>query len=828
MLDRAAYTKFLESKVVVAPETGFDNFDGANLHPSALPHQRDMIAWALRNGHGLIAASFGLGKTHVQIEIARAIVERTGQRFLIVCPLGVKHQFQKEDGPRLGVSWQYVRTDDEIDAADSPFIITNYERVRDGDIDPRKHSIAGVSLDEGSVMRSLGSKTYQVFQDLFAGVRYRFVATATPSPNQYRELIYYAEWLGVMDHGQALTRWFKRDPAKAGNLQLHTSHEEDFWKWVSTWALFLHTPSDLGYDDTGYALPELRVHWHRIPVDHTRAWEQHDNRGQGLLLLDPTLSATGAAKEKRATLDARIEKMLEIMRSEPPDTHWLLWHHLEDERRAIQKALPEVSAVYGSQDLDVKEQTLLDFTHGIVPVLATKPELAGFGCNFQYHCSKAIYLGIDYKAEDFLQSLHRIFRFQQDEPVDIHIIYAESEDKVAATLRDKWQRHDELQAKMRDIVQAYGLSHAAIENSLRRQIGTTRQEVRGERFTAVCNDSVMELPGLAGDSIGLIHTSIPFGNHYEYTTQYEDFGHNPTDENFFVQMDYLIPELFRVLKPGRAAVIHVKDRILYGHQTKSGLMEVSPFSDDTTRAFRKHGFLYEGRVTITTDVVRENNSTYRLGWTEMTKDSSKMGHGLPEYLLLFRKPPTSTDTARADEPVTHDKAEYTRARWQIDAHAYWRSNGNRLVSRELYNYCEHVRRLETLEAKGNLPASFFVEPPASTSPYVWDDIVSMRCLNSDQSRRKVENHICPLPLDIVERVIELRSNPGDIVLDPFAGLFTVPYMAIKLGRIGYGIELSPPYFGDGVGYCQDIERQVLAPTLFDLITEDSNVAGSTD
>lgn len=809
------YTEFLQSKAPTIEKVG-DLAHDFSPHVSTLPHEGDMIRWALENGRGLIAASFGLGKTHVQIELAMAIHEQTDGHFLIVCPLGVRHQFTEEDGPRLGVHWEYVRTDAEIEATDHPYLITNYERVRDGDIDPRRHDIAGVSLDEGSVMRSLGSKTYQIFQEAFAEVPHRYVCTATPSPNQYRELIYYAEFLGVMDHGQALTRWFKRDPSKAGNLQLHPAHEEEFWLWVNTWALFLFSPADLGYPDDGYALPELRVHWHRLEVDHSRAWENTDNRGQHLMMLNPTMSATSASKEKRATLPARIEKMREIIDQDPAG-HWLLWHHLEDERRAIEKAIPEAISVYGAQKHEVKEQNVLDFTHGRIPILASKPELSGFGCNFQYHCHQNIFLGIDYKFEDFIQAIHRTYRFQQEHPVDVHIIYAESEDKVAATLAEKWKRHDELTERMREIVRRYGLSQAKICNDLRRRIGLERAEVKGQRFTAVCNDVVYEMPNIPDDSIGLIHTSIPFGNHYEYTTQLEDFGHNLTDEDFYRQMDYLIPELLRVLMPGRCAVIHVKDRILYGHQTASGFMEVAPFSDEAVQAFRKHGFLYEGRVTLTTDVVRENNSTYRLGWSEMCRDSSKMGHGLPEYLLLFRKPPSSSDNARADVPVEHEKAQYSRARWQVDAHAYWRSNGNRLAPPGMWNHEAHVQRLQDLADKGKLPASFFIEPPESTNPNVWDDIVSMRCLNSQQFRRKTENHICPLPLDIVERVINLRSNPDDVVMDPFAGLFTVPYVAIKLGRYGLGIELSRRYFDDGVHYCREMEQQRMAPTLFDVL-----------
>jgi hypothetical protein len=290
-----------------------------------------------------------------------------------------------------------------------------------------------------------------------------------------------------------------------------------------------------------------------------------------------------------------------------------------------------------------------------------------------------------------------------------------------------------------------------------------------------------------------------------------------------------------VLKPGRVAAIHVKDRILYSHQTKSGLMEVDPFSDLTVRAFMKHGFLYEGRRTITTDVVRENASTYRLGWTEMTKDASKMGCGLPEYLLLFRKAPTLISTARADEPVAKDKADYSRGRWQVDAHAYWRSNGNTLIpsspeaqvpfllnlleKTSPYDFEAHVARLEELQDRGMLPAGFFYEPPASNSSWVWDDVNMMRGLNSSQSRREQVNHTCPLPFDIVERVINLYSNRGDVVLDPFAGLFTVPYCAIKAGRFGIGIELAETYFADGARYCQEAENEVSVPTLFDLMDE---------
>lgn len=810
------YREFLESKIQLAPPTEIDDYFG-KIDPILKPHQRDIVNWMLKQGRGLIAASFGLGKTFMQIQVAKILHEQTGNPFLVVAPFGVKPYFQTEDGPRLGVHFEYVRTDAEIREAQerTPYLITNYERVRDGDIDPRKHTLAGASLDEGSVLRSLGSKTYHVFEQVFSTTENRYVCTATPSPNNYKEIIYYAQFLGIMDAGQALTRWFMRNPDKAGDLRIHPQHERSFWMWVASWALFVYKPSDLGHSDEGYDLPPLTVNWHPIPVDHTRAWDQIDNRGQRRLVLDVASGVKEAAREKRETVGARLAKSLEII-AQNPDDHFLLWHHQEREREAIEDAIPGAVTVYGSQKLELREQHILDFSHGKIKILATKPEIAGSGCNFQRHCHHNIFMGIDYRFQDFIQAIHRTRRYLQEHEVIVDIIYAESESPIADALKLKWRQHDELVAKMQQIVRKYGLSHAAMRRDLARQIGVDREEVRGELFTAVCNDCVLELQSMADASVDLVVTSIPFGNHYEYTTNLEDFGHNPSDGDFWGQMDYLLPELYRVVRPGRNLIIHVKDRVLYSHQTESGLMEIAPFSDETVAAFRKHGFLFEGRITVVTDVVRENNSSYRLGYTEMCNDSTKMGCGLPEYVLIFRTPTKTSTTSRADEPVTKKKSEYPLAAWQLDAAPFWQSSGNVLVHTPPYDYDSHVARLNDLAEKGHLPTAYCAEPAKSHSEWVWDDVVFMQTLNSDQSRKDKINHICPLPFDIVERAIRLRSNPGELVLDPFSGLFTVPYMAVKMGRRAYGVELNPYYFECGVRYCWNMEGKKTAPTLFDL------------
>jgi DNA modification methylase len=805
------YDSFLQSKIKIAkpnsPELG-----DLPIHPSLSAHSQIMARWLLSRGRGLLAASFGLQKTRTQCGVAKALHEHTGKKFLLICPLGVRHQFQQEDGPVLGMDWQYCTSDLEVQQATSPYIITNYERVRDGGITPALHDLCGASLDEGSVLRSLGSKTCDVFEELFKDIPNRYVCTATPSPNNYREIIYYAHWLGVMDRGQILTRFFMRNPDKAGDLQIIPEHEESFWLWVASWALFLFRPSDIGCSDEGYNLPELRVHWHRAEIDHSRAAGVIDNRGQAQIFVKESSSISETSKENHETLTVRLAKAKEIISALPPDAHTILWHDYEFERAAIEKELPQYTTVFGSQKLEIREDRIVGFAHGTIPHLAVKASIAGSGCNLQRHCHTNIFLGPTFRFQDFIQAVHRTYRFQQEHPVDVHIIYAETQEPTVRAMKTKWKQHDKLTQKMREIIQQYGLNHEALNQELSRKVGIERQEWKGERATIVLNDTVREAPLVAENSVDLIHTSVPFGNQYEYGINVEDFGHSESNEVYHEQMDFLIPELLRILKPGRIAAIHVKDRIRYGWQTKSGVMEVEPFSDDTVAAFRKHGFMYEGRRTIVTDVVRENNSTYRLGYTEMCKDASKMGSGLPEYLLLFRKPPTEVTTSYADEPIVKEKSDYSLARWQIDASSFWGSDGKRM--NDSYDYDSHVHRLEEYGAAGALSTSYCSEPARSSNPDVWTDVNFMQCLNNRQVAGKQIKHLCPLPIDIVKRTILLYSNPGELIYDPFSGLGTVPYVAVLNNRRGYGVELHPDYYYDSLTYLKEAEDQVLSMTLF--------------
>jgi DNA modification methylase len=838
------YRQFLEAKVKLASQDGFA-VDPDAINPALKPHVRVAVRWALAGGRRAFFARFGMQKTTWALETMRHVQLHTKQPTLIMLPLGARLSFFNDAreffaGP-FAIKLNFIRSNDEIDRL--AINLTNTESVREGKIDPRY--FGGTDFDEGDIIRNLDTKTFWQLARNFTDIPYRFVDTATPDPNDYAELLAFASYLGIMDIGQARTRWFKRNSERADELTIHPHKEHEFWMWVASWALFLQRPSDLGpeFSDEGYDLPPLDVRFHEIPADHTTAGEEKS--GQGRLIKNASIGLKEAAREKRESIGGRVAKMMEL-RAELPGANRLIWHDLNAERDAIKKAVPGVAIVTGEQDLEEREETLIGFAEGRVKELAGKPVMIGAGGNYQRHCWAAIFLGMGYKFKDVIQAVHRIQRYGQrfinfpahlPKAVRLDFIHTEAERDIVAEFKEKWRRYDEQAARMSALMREYGLAQTSLGLALTRSMGVTRAEAKGERFTFVRNDAVIETRQMEENSVDLIVTSLPFSTQYEYTPAYEDFGHTDDDPHFFAQMGFLTPQLLRVLRPGRVLAVHCKDRIVEGNRSGLGFQTVAPFGARTMLHFIEHGFAYLGTKTIVTDVVRENAQTYRLGWTEQCKDGSRMGFGLPEYLHVFRKPQTDRSRGYADVPVVKSKSGYTRGRWQLDAAGFGRSKGNRLLTPDelaalapkgifaryrehslstVYDFEHHVACGEALEARGKLFPDFAIIPVQSWHPDVLTDVVRMRSLNTLQVQKAREKHLCPLPFDIVERAIAQYSMPGELVLDMFAGIGTVPYCAVKLKRRGLGIELNAGYFRDGVAHCEAAEREVSVPTLFDL------------
>lgn len=877
------YISFLHSKIRVAEKRGI-KVNPARLHPSTKDHQRAIILWGLELGAALVAPDCGTGKTHMGIETMRILQEDFGGKCLIVTELGAKETFIDPDpavgdGARLGIQLDYVTSTEEALRSDCNIVVTNYERVRMGSIDFSQFT--AVWLDEGNYIKNMASETTESLRQQLAKVKWKYIASATPSPNDVLELVNYAHALDIADRGQILTQFFQRNSTKAGELTLHPQHEADFWLWVHSWMVAIEKPSDLGFSDEGYELPELEVVWHEIDINKALdAGIEKD--GQQRLFLSTGNSLPDNAKIKRESIDARLQAVNNIMRGNPNACNWLIWHHLENERLALNKHFkehPSYGDIYGSLSLDMREQRIVDFTKGNLQILATKPSLSGVGCNFQRHCSNAIVMGVDNDFNLLYQLIKRIHRFGQEEKCTVWIIYTREEYAIIQNIKEKWRLHNEQRTWLRSIVKRYGLNHSTMIAERRRTFKVDRQEFSGKNYKLVNTDAVCEWMNKESNSVHLINTSFPFGNHYEYTNRYNDFGHNITNKEFFAQMDFLIPELFRALKPGRIAAVHLKNRIHYGSVTGKGFSIFHRFTHHVCDAMEKHGFETMGFHYIPTCVVGENNQTYRLTFGEMLKDSTKMGAGIPEEIWIFRKPPTSTANAYADEPVSHNVAkcpccgiadlpknfilpgaimmfcnkcnnffteedlilpdvDYTLAHWQIDADAFWGSSGNRYITpfemrswgldkvrgwwnrfnkETVYDYDRHVALLNQLDEAGKLSRTFTTLPLQSNTPFVWDNVNRMHGLNMEQSRRKERNHICPQPFDEVDRVIELYSNPGEEVADPFGGLCTTGVRAVKKGRRAFLTELNEEYARCGNIYLKESEMKRAIPTLFDMV-----------
>lgn len=833
------YLDFIKSKTVAAER--FGHVPEIEFSKKLYPHQKALVDFALKGGRRAIFASFGLGKTYIQLEIGRHLIQKFQKPFLIVCPLGVSGEFKRDNAKlETGLNIEYITDTDSITELNSQYYLTNYERIRKGDINA--DLFCGVSFDEASILRNLQTETTNYVLEHFKNLQYRFVATATPTPNDFIEILNYADYLGVISRGHALTRFFKRDSQKAGNLKLYDNKKDEFWKWVSTWAAFLNSPEDLGYDGSKYILPTINVVEHYI--EYVAKEAPTDKYGDTIMFKDTTKSLLESSREKRETIDERVSKALEIIKDNP-NKRFIIWHHLESERKALEKALKDENyiSVYGSQKAAEKEQKLIDFSNGEYQYLLTKPKIAGSGCNFQKICHNAIFLGVDYKFNDFIQAVHRIYRFMQSKKVNIHIIYTMNEQHIVRKLHEKWNKHNVLQREMRKLIKNNGLNTELIRSQMERQIFKDGYKYTDDGVTLYNNDTVLvheDKKEMPDNSIDMYLTSIPFGDHYEYSDNYNDFGHNDGNAEFFKQMEYLIPNMLRCLKPGRIAAIHVKDRIRYSYQNGTSFTTISDFSGQTVEHFEKHGFYLIGKITVTTDVVAENNQTYRLGWTEQTKDASKMGVGLPEYVLLFRKAPSSNDNSYSDTPVKKTKKEYTKAKWQLDAHAYWRSNGNRFLSlselsnysvsqiatawkhinhSEIYDYFKHVEICEELDENDKLSSTFMTLPIHSNNYNVWTDVNRMNTLNANQVSSKKEKHICPLQFDIIERLIERYTMEGEVVCDPFGGLFSTPYKALQMNRKSISVELNTEYYRDGLNYVKSLLMKLKAPKLFDIMED---------
>lgn len=410
------YAAFLATKQRRHGEHGLPS-DSADVNQTLHDWQREIVAWAVRKGRAAIWADTGLGKTFMQIEWARlSAQDPTGtDRALIVAPLAVCQQTIRE-AAKLGVEARYLREDD----GGNGLIVTNYEMA--DRFDPA--TIEAVVLDEASILKQSDGKTRTKLIKHFAPVRARLACTATPAPNDPEELTNQAEFLGVMPRVEMLAAYFVHDDS-GWRLKRHAV--QPMYRWMTSWAVALRRPSDIGYPDAGYELPALRI----VPQVVHVEMEAPD----GALFRADIGGVGGRAQVRRETMVARVDRAVELVKAEP-DEPWLLWTGLNAEADAMAAGIPGAVNVEGSWSPEDKAQALLDFADGKIQYLVTKPSIASMGMNFQ-HCARMAFVGLGDSWEQYYQSIRRCWRYGQTRPVDAHVVVSQLEGQIAANVTRK-------------------------------------------------------------------------------------------------------------------------------------------------------------------------------------------------------------------------------------------------------------------------------------------------------------------------------------------------------------------------------------------------------
>ena len=706
------YQTFIESKRKTHGRFGIEP---DKLNHNLFDWQESVVRWALRKGRACLFEDCGLGKTIQQL----AWAEQIPGKVLILTPLAVAEQ-TAEEARRFDIEAAVSRDG----AIRSQITITNYQQLHRFDLE----QFSGLVLDESSILKSQDGKTRKAIIEASATIPYRLACTATPAPNDHIELGNHAEFVGAMTMGEMLARFFVHDAAKTQDWRLKGHAVADFWRWVASWALMIRTPADIGFDGTAFVLTKLETHIHRIETGI---------KAEGELFALPAQSLSEQRAARKLTMDARVEAVAKLTNAD--DRPWIVWCEANAEGDALEDGIDGAEQVAGATDEETRAERMLGFVHGAPRVLVTKPKIAGFGMNWQ-HCNQVAFVGLSHSWEQFYQAVRRCWRFGQTKDVHVHIISTDIEEAILRNIQEKQAAADEMAAEMVKYMRETMMEELSGVSAMGDGIETGAVG-RGVDWTMYHGDCVAEMAAIKDESVGYSIFSPPFASLYTYTDDARDMGNCGDASEFFEHFRYLIPELYRVLKPGRLLSFHCMD--LPTSKARDGFIGLTDFRGDLIRAFTDAGFILHSQVCIWKDPVTAMQRTKALGLLhkQLKKDSCLSRQGIPDYLVTVRKPGDNAD------PVSHDNESFPVSLWQRYA-----------------------------------------------SP-VWMDINPSDTLQFRSARdHEDERHICPLQIEVIRRALKLWSNPGDLVLSPFAGIGSEGVVSLDCGRKFVGIELKPSYF----------------------------------
>ena len=634
------YDDFLISKRKTVKNAGFEPI--AFTAP-LFEWQKKITEWAIRKGRAALFEDCGLGKTAQQLEWAWQVFQKTGGSVLILTPLSVARQTEKE-AAKFGIPARQISSSEQID--EPGVYISNYEKLEHFDCS----IFSGVVLDESSILKSFTGKTRIALTKSFSATPYRLACTATPSPNDYTELGQHAEFLGICTPAQMLATYFVNDTFNTGDWRLKKHAETEFWKWLASWAACISKPSDIGFSNDGYILPSLKMQ--TILVDADESIDTGDD-----LFRIATLSATTMHREMRLTCDARSSAVADLVN--PSAEAWIVWCNTNDEADALSAKIQEAVEVRGSDSAEKKQRVLNDFSEGKIRVIITKPSIAGFGLNWQ-HCRNVAFVGLSYSFEDFYQALRRSYRFGQTREVNGYIVQAKTEGAILQSIQRKIKQHTDMQANM-----TKAAAELSFEKAEQLSAKTDITTYSGTNWTVHHGDCVRVAQIIADQSIGFSVFSPPFADLFTYSNDPQDMGNCDGMADFMVHFDHLIQEIKRIMEPGREVAVHCVD--LLSTKWKHGSIQFQDFSGEIIRAFWKHDFLFHSRICIWKSPVTEMQRTKAHGLLHKTlrKNSADSRVGCADYLLVFRAPGQTLN------PVVKDGAEFPVSWWQEVASPVW-------------------------------------------------------------------------------------------------------------------------------------------------------------
>lgn len=638
------YESFVLSKRRAEVATGHSP---GQLNENLFDFQRAIVSWAVRRGRAAIFADTGLGKTLMQLSWAHEVAQHTGGKVLVLAPLAVSEQ-TIEQGAAFGIDVRRVPQGEDI-PSDGGVWITNYERMASIDFE----SLAGLVLDESSILKAHDGKTRAQIIDSSQGIPYRLSCTATPSPNDFEELGNQCEFLGVMTRVEMLATYFVNDTGDTGTWILKGWGKKRFWEWMGTWAVVVRNPTDIGFDGLRYELPPLEYFEHVIQTESVL---------DGELFSRPAMGLAERRKAQRDSIEARCKALAQMV-NDQPDEPWLIWCHLNDEAEMLTSMIPGAVNVQGSHSPESKAKNLMAFAHGEIRVLVSKPKIAGYGMNWQ-HCARMAFVGLDDSFEKFYQAVRRCYRFGQKRPVHVHLFTAENEGQILVNLKRKEEAHHDLSRNMVDHMKE--IMNAEL-NGTTNVVDEYREDVyKGDGFTVYLGDCVKHASRFESDSIDYSVFSPPFADLFTYSNSDHDMGNCRDDDEFVKQIKFLIAELYRVLKPGRNVSFHCMN--LPTTKTRQGFIGIRDFRGDLIRAFQEVGFIYHSEVCIWKDPVVAMQRTKALGLLHKTirENSTMTRMGLPDYVVTMRKP------GEIAERVTHDgQTDLPVDLWQKYASPVW-------------------------------------------------------------------------------------------------------------------------------------------------------------